>query len=92
MEDLPQKQNRQLGWQFLQLASGAVVALMIYVSVAIITRVMLERGYIRQGSPTFEVLESVYQPLQLLYEFSPTFEKAFDWAVGHFIPNKSASK
>lgn len=91
MEDLPQKQHRQLGWQFLQLASGAVVALMIYVSVAIIARVMVERGYIRQGSPTFEVLESVYQPLQLLCDSSTTCVKVFDWAVGLFIPKNNAS-
>lgn len=86
------KQNRQLGWQLQRLAYGAGVALMIYVSGAILARVLYERGYIRQGSPTFEVLESVYQPFQLLSDSSPTCVKAFDWAVGLFIPKKSASK
>ena len=85
---VPKLRERPLLW----ISVCVVFALVIYFAGAVATRVMFERGALRQGSLTLRCLEFVYAPLESLYFASPVFRDAFDSCVHVFVPKPNAEE
>ena len=73
-----------LGW--------AMVALLIYLAGAVLGDVMCKRETISTASPTHRVLESIYLPVEVLYESSQSFRNGFDACVSLFLANRDEGK
>ena len=77
-----------LGWA---LAMPAALIL-LYISSAIIARVLFLKGIIPDRSRTLTFAETVFAPINYPYSYSPTFKAAFDGCVGVFVPKQQAEK
>jgi len=77
-----------LGWG-LALPS---TLLLLYISGAIIARVLFLKGIIPDRSRTLTFAETVFAPINYPYSYCPTFKAAFDSCVGVFVPKQRAEK